>query len=96
MTSTETATPDAGAPEPDPEAQAILAELADIRQQLDAAEKLRLALQDKRAALWRRGLARPTPLTRVAMGAASGLSAEYITKALRPKAGKVKGKRPRR
>ncbi len=95
MTTTEPATTPAAAP-PDPEAAAILAELADLRQQLDALKRTQDAAQAKRAALWRKGLALPQPLTRVARGAASGLSAEYITKALRPKGDGAKGKRPRR
>ena len=92
---TTTDAPDAPAAGHGPEAQAILDELAQVREQLDAAKRLQDAAQDTRLALWQRGLALPQPLTRTAMGAASGLSAEYITKALRPKGDQVKGKRPR-
>lgn len=94
MTTTDAPAP-ADAPAVDPEAQAILAELAELREHLDGIKRLQDAAQDKRSALWRRGLALKQPLTRTAMGAASGLSGEYITKALRPKPGQAKGKRPR-
>lgn len=95
MTATDPA-PSPTVDEVDPEAQAILDELAQLREHLDGIKRLQDAAQDKRAALWRRGLALKSPLTRVAMGSASGLSAEYITKALRPKPGQAPAKRARR
>lgn len=86
---------DAPAPTVSADGRAVLEELAQLRVTIDQAAKVQKDAQERREQLWRAGLALDPRLTKVAMGQASGVSGEYITKLLRP-AAPAKAKRARK